>query len=34
MPESSPDDIPVAFADPQYRAAVVDLLAVITYGEI
>jgi hypothetical protein len=34
MPESSPDEIPVAFADPQYRAAVVDLLAVITYGEI
>jgi hypothetical protein len=34
MPESTPDEIPVAFADPQYRAAVVDLLAVITYGEI
>jgi len=34
MPESSPDEIPVAFADPQYRAAVVDLLAVIAYGEI
>ncbi|HEY3017164.1 MAG TPA: ferritin-like fold-containing protein [Nocardioides sp.] len=34
MPESTPDDVPVAFDDPHYRAAVVDLLAVIAYGEI
>ena len=27
-------DIPVAFTDPEYRQAVVDLLAVIAYGEI
>ncbi|WP_309647718.1 ferritin-like fold-containing protein [Nocardioides sp.] len=34
MPASSSDDAPVAFADPVYREAVVDLLAVIAYGEI
>jgi hypothetical protein len=42
MPESpaeqdataGPVDQPVAFADPGYRAAVVDLLAAIAYGEI
>lgn len=34
MPASSSDDVPVAFADPVYREAVVDLLAVIAYGEI
>ncbi len=34
MGESTPDDVHAAFADSQYRAAVVDLLAVITYGEI
>jgi len=34
MPESTSDDVPVAFDDPHYRAAVVDLLAVIAYGEI
>jgi len=27
-------EVPVAFADPQYREAVVDLLGVIAYGEI
>jgi hypothetical protein len=27
-------DVPVAFQDPGYRAAVVDLLGVIAYGEI
>ena len=27
-------DMPVAFADPAYRAAAVDLLGVIAYGEI
>ena len=38
MPPSAPppasDDIPVAFQDPQYREAVIDLLAAIAYGEI
>ncbi|GEP38770.1 hypothetical protein NPS01_24330 [Nocardioides psychrotolerans] len=34
MPASPPDDVPVAFADPAYREAVIDLLAVIAYGEI
>ncbi|WP_341926589.1 ferritin-like fold-containing protein [Nocardioides psychrotolerans] len=34
MPASVSDDVPVAFADPVYREAVVDLLAVIAYGEI
>ncbi len=35
MAEStSPGDVPVAFQDPAYRAAVVDLLGVIAYGEI
>ncbi len=34
MGESTPTAIHAAFEDPQYRAAVVDLLAVITYGEI
>src|SRR5262245_12143238 len=34
MPESPRDEVPVAFTDPHYRAAVVDLLAVIAYGEI
>lgn len=28
------DDVPVAFQDPGYRAAVVDLLGAIAYGEI
>jgi hypothetical protein len=28
------DDTPVAFQDPEYREAVVDLLGVIAYGEI
>ena len=28
------DDVPVAFDDPAYREAVVDLLGVIAYGEI
>ncbi|MCW2767128.1 MAG: hypothetical protein JWO11_3087 [Nocardioides sp.] len=28
------DDVPVAFQDPTYREAVVDLLGVIAYGEI
>jgi hypothetical protein len=27
-------DVPVAFSDPGYREAVIDLLAVIAYGEI
>lgn len=36
---SAPDDaagadLPVAFTDPEYRQAVVDLLAVVAYGEI
>lgn len=35
MAESTPEsDVPVAFQDPVYRAAVVDLLGVIAYGEI
>jgi len=35
MSESTPDpDGPVAFQDPVYRAAVIDLLGVIAYGEI
>ena len=38
MTESPADagrsDLPVAFADPVYLAAVVDLLGVIAYGEI
>jgi hypothetical protein len=38
-PPSGPEpalasDVPVAFQDPGYRAAVVDLLGVIAYGEI
>ncbi len=35
MSESAPDgEVPVAFQDPVYRAAMVDLLGVIAYGEI
>lgn len=34
MTESPTEGEGVAFADPSYRAAVVDLLAVIAYGEI
>ena len=38
MPSSTPGqpdtDSPVAFQDPQYREAVVDLLGAIAYGEI
>src|SRR3546814_9009172 len=34
MTESSPAAEGVAFSDPSYRAAVVDLLGVIAYGEI
>ncbi|WP_312007996.1 ferritin-like fold-containing protein [Nocardioides alcanivorans] len=38
MTESSPEEVPgqspIAFSDPGYRAAVVDLLAVIAYGEL
>ncbi len=38
MPSSPPDDAPVtdgvAFQDPEYREAVVDLLGAIAYGEI
>jgi hypothetical protein len=34
MTESPLGSDPVAFADPSYRAAVVDLLGVIAYGEI
>ncbi len=35
MSESAPDGpVPVAFQDPVYRAAMVDLLGVIAYGEI
>jgi hypothetical protein len=39
MSESAPDapsdgEFPVAFQDPVYRAAMVDLLGVIAYGEI
>jgi hypothetical protein len=33
-PESPPADEPLAFEDPTYRAAVVDLLGAISYGEI
>jgi len=31
---STPDGLPVVFDDPVYRAAVVDLLGAIAYGEI
>jgi hypothetical protein len=31
---STPDGVPVVFEDPFYRAAVVDLLGAIAYGEI
>jgi hypothetical protein len=31
---SEPEDLPVVFEDPDYRAAVVDLLGAIAYGEI
>jgi hypothetical protein len=34
MAESPGHDLPVAFEDPAYREAVVDLLGVIAYGEI
>jgi hypothetical protein len=34
VPPSTPDDTPVAFQDPEYREAVVDLLGAIAYGEI
>jgi tRNA-(MS[2]IO[6]A)-hydroxylase (MiaE)-like len=38
VPASTPgpaeDDAPVAFQDPEYREAVVDLLGAIAYGEI
>jgi hypothetical protein len=34
VPPSTQDDIPVAFQDPEYREAVVDLLGAIAYGEI
>jgi hypothetical protein len=34
MAASSGRDLPVAFEDPAYREAVVDLLGVIAYGEI
>jgi len=34
MTESSAGTTPIAFSDPGYRAAVVDLLAVIAYAEI
>ncbi|WP_345526517.1 ferritin-like fold-containing protein [Nocardioides endophyticus] len=33
-PPPAPDETPVAFQDPQYREAVIDLLAAIAYGEI
>lgn len=33
-PTPTPDDSPVAFQDPEYREAVIDLLGVIAYGEI
>ncbi len=33
-PTAGYDDGPVAFEDPEYREAVVDLLGVIAYGEI
>jgi hypothetical protein len=32
--DSPADDVPLAFQDPVYRDAVVDLLGVIAYGEI
>ena len=31
---ASPDDAPIAFQDPVYREAVVDLLGAVSYGEI
>jgi len=31
---ATPDEIPVALTDPDYREAVIDLLAVIAYGEL
>ncbi len=34
MSESAGQSLPVAFDDPNYREAVVDLLGVIAYGEI
>ena len=34
MAESAAGSLPVAFEDPSYREAVVDLLGVIAYGEI
>lgn len=34
MAESVAGDLPVAFADPEYVGAVIDLLGVISYGEI
>jgi hypothetical protein len=33
-PPPAPEEIQVAFQDPQYREAVVDLLGAIAYGEI
>lgn len=33
-PEPSDDALPTALRDPQYRAAVVDLLGAIAYGEV
>jgi 1,2-phenylacetyl-CoA epoxidase catalytic subunit len=33
-PERPPQDLPVAFSDPVYLAAVVDLLGAIAYGEM
>jgi tRNA-(MS[2]IO[6]A)-hydroxylase (MiaE)-like len=33
-PTPTPDDTPVAFQDPEYREAVIDLLGAIAYGEI
>jgi hypothetical protein len=33
-PAAPADEVPVAFQDPGYRAAVVDLLGVIGYGEL
>lgn len=32
--DAAPEDTPLAFSDPQYVAAVVDLLGAIAYGEI
>jgi tRNA-(MS[2]IO[6]A)-hydroxylase MiaE-like protein len=37
VPPSTPpasEEVPVAFQDPEYREAVIDLLGVIAYGEI